>query len=255
MRDLKSTIPAIMMPHLAAVTTILIAALGTAAPSALAGSFQINPIRVDLGATAASQVLTVRNDGAEALVVQMSVQAWTQENDQDVYRPTQDVLVTPPIARIAPGAEQVIRVGLRRPTDPARQGTFRLFVNEVPGAPASGFTGLQVALRVSLPVFVAASGPARRDVAWTLSRDTDGGLSLTLENRGNVHVQVLDLTLSAPGPGQPIARQSQVTYVLAGQRRTFAFPLEVPLPADASSLRLSALTDGGSVDAELPLAR
>jgi fimbrial chaperone protein len=234
MRDLKSTIPAIMMPHLAAVTTILIAALGTAAPSALAGSFQINPIRVDLGATAASQVLTVRND---------------------VYRPTQDVLVTPPIARIAPGAEQVIRVGLRRPTDPARQGTFRLFVNEVPGAPASGFTGLQVALRVSLPVFVAASGPARRDVAWTLSRDTDGGLSLTLENRGNVHVQVLDLTLSAPGPGQPIARQSQVTYVLAGQRRTFAFPLEVPLPADASSLRLSALTDGGSVDAELPLAR
>jgi fimbrial chaperone protein len=255
MRDLKPTMPAIMMPRLAVATVLLIAELGLAAPRALAGSFQINPIRVDLGAAVASQALTVRNDGPDTLVVQMSVQAWTQENEQDVYRPTQDVLVTPPLAQIAPGAEQVIRVGLRSRPDPARQGTFRLFVNEVPGAPASGFTGLQVALRVSLPVFVAASGPARRDVPWTLSRDTDGGLSLAVENRGNVHVQLLDLTLFATGRDEPVARQSQLAYVLAGQKRTFAFPLEGPLPAGASSLRLSALTDGGSVDAVLPLVR
>lgn len=247
--------PASMNARLVCGFVALCALVAAPLSAALAGSFQVNPIRVDLSAALTSQTLTVRNDGSDTLVVQMSVQAWTQEDGQDVHRPTQDALVTPPIAQIAPGGEQVIRVGLRRPPDPTKQSTYRLFVQEVPAAPTATTTGLQVALRVSLPIFVAAAGPVKRDVAWSATRGADGTLRLTVENRGNVHAQILDLALHAPGREDPIARQAQVAYVLAGQRRTFPMPLEVPLPADVTSLRLAGHTDAGPADAVLPLAR
>lgn len=243
-----------MLRHLV-LAALALAAFACLPSPAAAGAFQVNPIRVDLGPGIASQSLVVRNDGTEALVVQMSVQAWSQEDGQDVYRPTQDALVTPPVAQIAPGAEQVIRVGLRRPPDPTRQGTYRLFVQEVPGAPAPGVTGLQVALRVSLPVFVAAQAPARRDLHWSVARGAVGELALTVENRGNVHAQILDVELHASGREAALARQAHVAYVLAGQRRTFAMPLEGPLAPDVASLKLAAYTDAGPADAVLPLPR
>jgi fimbrial chaperone protein len=233
---------------------LAVAVYALAVACAFGGSFQVNPIRVDLGPGQSSQALVVRNDGAQPLVVQMSVQAWSQVDGRDAYAPTQDALVTPPIAQIAPGAEQVIRVGLRRAPDPSRQGTFRLFVQEVPGTPTAGFSGLQVALRVAIPVFVAGAGAVARDVAWSVQRDEEG-LALTLENRGNVHVQLLDVALALPGHGSPLARQSQVAYVLAGQRRTFAVPLGAPLPSDVAALHLTALSDAGPADVVLPLPR
>ena len=62
--------------------------------------------------------------------------------------------MSPPIATIAPDKEQIIRVGLRRAPDKERELSYRLFLQEVPAPPKPGFQGLQVALRVGLPVFV-----------------------------------------------------------------------------------------------------
>lgn len=239
--------------HAKTLCAALVVAASLLAAPARAGSFQINPIRVDLGPGQASQTLVVRNDGSEPLVVQSSVQAWTQEDGQDVHAPTSEALVTPPIAQIAPGGEQVLRVGLRRAPDATRQLTYRLFVQEVPGPPAANVTGLQVALRVSLPVFVAPVAAARRDVAWSVARGGAGEVALIVENRGNVHVQVLDLALHAPGGEAPLARQAHVAYVLAGQKRRFALPLEAPLAAEVDALRLVAHTDAGPANALLPL--
>src|SRR5215472_10970117 len=53
--------------------------------TAEAGSFQVNPIRVDLGKGASTAAITVRNDGDAPVVVQASVMAWTQSDGQDAY--------------------------------------------------------------------------------------------------------------------------------------------------------------------------
>ena len=120
-----------------------------------AGSFQVNPIRVDLTPKAQTTALSVRNTGTEPVVVQVSVEAWAQDEGKDVYSPTREIIATPPVLTIPPDQERVVRIGLRRAPDKGRELSYRLFLQEVPPPPQPGFQGIVVALRVGLPVFVA----------------------------------------------------------------------------------------------------
>ena len=51
-----------------------------------AGSFQVNPIRVDMSARVTTAALTIRNDGDEPVVIQLSVLAWSQESRRGQVR-------------------------------------------------------------------------------------------------------------------------------------------------------------------------
>ncbi len=108
----------------------LVVALCLVIGEAGAGSFQVNPIRVEMSKGATSAAITVRNDGNEPIVVQSSVVGWSQDKGQDVYAPTNEALVTPPIMTVPPGGEQIVRVGLRRAVDPQRELTYRLYLQE-----------------------------------------------------------------------------------------------------------------------------
>jgi fimbrial chaperone protein len=236
----------------AALAVLLVALEGH---PALAGSFQVNPIRVELDSRSTTQSLVIRNDAAEPLVVQLSLNAWQQADGSDVYTPTHEAIVTPPIAHVPPGGEQVVRVGLRRAPDPSRQLSYRLFVQEVAAPAAAGFAGLQVALRVGIPVFVAPQSAVKRELAWVASREGDGSLRLGVENRGNVHVQLVELVVRAPDHDEPIAHQQQLAYVLAGQSCVFVLPASWPSQALPGAVRVSAFGDAGDLDVTLPLAR
>jgi fimbrial chaperone protein len=124
----------------------------------------------------------------------------------------------------------------------------------LPPPPAPGFRGLQVALRIGLPVFVQPQqGKAAPIMAWAAVRAPDGNLKLTLRNQGNAHVQVSDFALYAPGSDKLIAREASSTYVLAGQTRVWLLKTDLTQNISGGSLRLKAYTDAGDVDAELPL--
>jgi fimbrial chaperone protein len=146
-------------------------------------------------------------------------------------------------------------VGLRRAPDASRQLAFRLFVQEVAAPAAAGFAGLQVALRVGVPVFVAPQASVKRELGWVASRDADGSLRLAVENRGNVHVQLVELVARTPDGDEPIARQQQLAYVLAGQQRVFVLPAKWPAHAWPGQVRVSAFGDAGDLDVTVPLAR
>jgi fimbrial chaperone protein len=220
-----------------------------------AGSFQVNPIRVDMSARVTAAALTIRNDGDEPVVVQLSVLAWTQESGEDKYSTTNEALVTPPIATIAAGAQQIVRVGLRRPPDPRRELAFRLFVQEVPPPPKPDFNGLQVALRVSLPVFVAPLAPSTRQLAWAAKIEPDGAIRLTVRNEGNTHVQISDLELRPADDEVPVAHEAGLAYALAGQSREWLLRNLNARSRAATELRLKAVTDAGEIDSVVKLER
>jgi len=230
-------------------------ALSLAAAEVPAGSFQVNPIRVDMTKGATTAAITVRNDGDDAIVVQSSVVAWTQDNGQEVYTPTTEALVTPPIMTVPPGGEQIVRVGLRRGPDAQRELAYRLYLQEVPPPPKPGFTGLQVALRVGLPVFVAPAAPGIRRLEWSAQIGPDGAIRLAAQNTGNAHVQVTDFELGLPGPGGPIAHESTLAYVLAGQRRLWTLPAPPDRVKSVSEFRLKAYTDAGEIDTAVKVER
>jgi fimbrial chaperone protein len=233
----------------------IVLALSLVAAEVPAGSFQVNPIRVDMTKGATTAAITVRNDGEDAIVVQSSVVKWTQDNGQEVYTPTTEALVTPPIMTVPPGGEQIVRVGLRRGPDPQRELAYRLYLQEVPPPPKPGFTGLQVALRVGLPVFVAPATPGIRRLEWSAQIGQDGAIRLAAQNTGNAHVQVTDFELGLPGAGEPIAHESTLAYVLAGQRRQWTLPAPPDRVKSVNEFRLKAYTDAGEIDTAVKVER
>lgn len=219
------------------------------AQAALAGTFQVSPIRVVLGDAQPVQSLTIHNSGAQPAVVQLKVQHWTQQAGEEVLADTSDILATPPIVTVPPGESRVLRVGLRQRPDPAIEGSYRLLLQEVPPPPGEGFQGLQVALRLSVPVFVTPAEPRPLDLHWQAVPAGDG-LQLSLENRGNVHVQVVSLQLEGTDGAALLEPNSVSGYVLPGQARRWQLDTTVPVPA-GSRLNLRARTDAGEVSTEI----
>jgi fimbrial chaperone protein len=221
--------------------------------SAWAGSFQVNPIRVDLTPRVQTTALAVKNTGDESVVVQVSVEGWSQDSGKDVYAPTKDVIATPPVMTIPPNEERIVRVGMRRAADRTKELSYRLFLQEVPPPPKPGFQGLVVALRIGLPVFVApVQGQAAPRITWKAARLPDNKLEITATNDGTAHLQVADISVLSPEGGNTLATHSGLTYVLPDQRRNWALPLTAPL--GASRIRVKAVTDAGTLDADVELA-
>jgi fimbrial chaperone protein len=224
--------------------------LGLAAASAAAGSFSVAPTRVEFDAQKRTAVITVRNADAAPLTVQASMVGWVQEQGEDRYAPTADLLATPPVFTVPPNGEQIIRVALRRAPAGNRELPYRIFFQEVPQAAKPAANTLNIALRVGVPVFVRAGcEEALPALRWTVSR-TGGDLQLTAENQGCMHVQVTGMRVQfGDGAFAPV---SAVKYVLPGGR--MAWTVTPPRDADVSRLRIEGDSDRGEFHATAVLA-
>lgn len=233
----------------------LLAAAAAAPLCALAGSFEVNPIRVELNAATRSVALTVKNSGTSAVVVQASVSAWSQQDGKDVLTPTNEVLISPPVMTIQPDKEQIVRVGLRRAPDAQRELSYRIFLQEVPPPPQPGFQGLVVALRVGLPIFVQPrGGPAKANLVWNAELRENQTIRMKVENQGTGHIQISTLELFSAGGGEPVADHSGLAYVLPGQSREWDMKLRDQRVKKGDNLRMKVSTDAGSIDAQIDLA-
>jgi fimbrial chaperone protein len=228
--------------------------LGAMAHGAVAGSFEVNPIRIDLSPATRSVALTVRNSGSDAVVVQISVMAWSQDGGKDVLTPTNEIIVSPPIATLAPEGEQIVRVGLRRAADAQRELSYRIFLEEVPPPPKPGFQGLVVALRVGLPIFVQPrQGQAKATLVWNAELRGDDSIRLKVENQGTGHIQFETMEFFRRGEKEAIAERSGVAYVLPGQAREWDLKLRHAGVKKGERLRMKVSTDAGIIDAEIDL--
>ena len=144
---------------------LMLAAAGTAA----AGNFSVAPVRIELQGAQRTAVVTVHNNDDAPLLIQVSTLAWSQPEGDDKYEATHDLLATPPVFTLPAKGEQIVRVALRRDPDATRELDYRLLLAEVPQSTDKDFTGLRVALHLSLPVFVKAVAPATAELHWARS--------------------------------------------------------------------------------------
>lgn len=216
---------------------------------AAGANFGISPLRAELSPAQRTAALTLRNQGDDAVVVQVQAVSWSQVDGKDVYEPTTELIVTPPIFTVQQGAEQVVRVGLRRAADAQRELSYRIYLQEVPGPPKPGVPGVQMALRIGLPVFVAPAAPAKPELQWRIETAPQGGLRVSAHNAGNMHVQVVDFQLRAPGAEKPVADSEASTYLLAGQRRQWLLKTNAAVTTDR--LQIKARTDSGEIQADV----
>lgn len=123
---------------------LLLAAL---AGPAGAASLSVAPTRVELGPDARSGTVTLQNDAAVAVTLQVQTFAWPRSTASADLEPTRELLAVPPVFSLAPKAKQIIRVALRGPAAGPGEQAYRLLITEVPEQREGPGAGVQFALR------------------------------------------------------------------------------------------------------------
>lgn len=222
--------------------------------SAAEGSLQISPLRLEFDKAGATSIITVKNRKDKPALIQLEALSWTQQDGQDIQQLTSDILATPPVFTIVPDGEQIIRVGLRKPPDPQRQLTYRLYIREVPDMsnPEPPAGTVRVMIGFSLPVFVKPLAKLVRKTQWKAKADSGKTLQVSLENQGNGHLQIRRFIVTGSND-RPVAEMRQMTYVLQQQQKSWSLPVAQPI--GETVLQLIADTDDGELRAELLVER
>lgn len=197
----------------------------SASPSAQAADFSINPTRINLDSTKAVDTLTLVSNEDREVSFQVSLLKWTQdEKGEWVETPSSDLVVYPALMKMPAKGRGLVRVGAKSKAPLATEGTYRLILQELPGAPVSDGTAVRLLTRVSLPVFLAPTTPT---VNLTLQAEKfSKGARLTVLNAGNVHLspqstQVEFLDAEGNVVGEPVVAAPGPAYVLGGARNSW----------------------------------
>ena len=202
--------------------TITLTVLVALVPSiALAGVFSISPVRIYMVAKDRAVAVTVNNEDDEPIVLQADVYTWKQKpGGEDSLTLTEDIILSPPIVKLAPRSRQVLRLATLSARPTTEQLTYRLIVREVPEAiPAEKTLQLQLALAFSLPVFITPPG-AKRQLDCVLERVTPDTVRANCENTGNAYAQPREFTLTNAG-GDKLATRDTGGYILPTIKRSF----------------------------------
>src|SRR5690242_12258323 len=97
-----------------------------------AGSYTVMPIRIELSARRLQTTVEVANRGDEATTIQAHIVSWSAAGVEELLSDNDDILLNPPIFTLAPGRQQFVRLGLRRPKPSEVEITYRLILEEVP---------------------------------------------------------------------------------------------------------------------------
>jgi fimbrial chaperone protein len=221
--------------------------LGAAAPAARAGNFSVSPLRVEMKGSHRLEVLTISNSDDVPLTIQVELKNWSQQGGEDQLDDTKDLLVTPPIFKMAPHGQQVVRIALRRDADPMRELDYRVLLTEIPPPPAKDFSGMQVALQLSLPIFVAPPVFEHVEMNWSAQWQADGSVLITANNSGNAHTRVTDFDVQF-GSVERTAHVAVTRYVLAHSSISWTVKPPEGTPVH-SALKVQGASDRGDFSA------
>lgn len=187
----------------------------------LAGQFSVSPVRIFVAAKDRTTAVTVINESDVELVMQADIFQWKQTSTgQEDLTLTEDMIVAPPIIKLAPRARQIIRLAMLKAVPLDQQLTYRLIVREIPEArPPEPGVQLQISVAFSMPIFISPPG-VKRQLVCAPQRAAPDTVSVTCENKGNAYAFVSELKLSNAS-GDSITTSTAVGYVLPGIKRSF----------------------------------
>jgi len=170
--------------------------------------------------------------------------------EDEVYGPAVDAGFSPPLFRLEPHASQAVRIVAKVPPGLVER-SYRLIVDQLPLATAPG--QLQLPVRMVLPVFVEPAAGVSRTPAleWHAHQDaTTNRVTIIVQNRGAVHVRLVELT-AQNGTKSTVIAPGLAGYALAGQAREWNYKAEAGL----TTLTITARDGAKLIRMTVPVTR
>jgi fimbrial chaperone protein len=215
-----------------------------------AQSLSVLPVNIFFPAGQKAATLTITNQGKSETAVQIRAYGWNQQdgNDQQLTG-TDAVMMSPPLATIAPGASQVVRLILRQ-TPQDREATYRILVDQIPPPAEPGI--IHIVLRLSIPVFAMPAARALPHLRFHTESEGDK-LFLVGSNDGLAHELIRDIVLTTSDGRQLKEDPNTSPYILAGVTRRWPIAAQGSLPLPSEALRLTAHSNAGAIDEQVHL--
>jgi fimbrial chaperone protein len=217
-------------------------------PVACAGSLQVAPVSIEMKAPAGASILMLHNSGKAVVKAQIRVFRWSQTGGQEKLEPATDMVASPPMAAVVPGKDSTIRLVRMAKTPVMAEETYRIIVDELPDPARQKTSGLDLAFRYSIPVFVMPQQAGKPDLSWSVET-RNGATLITAVNAGDRRIRIADLmAVTAKGKQVPIAN-GLAGYVLARSSMSWVAPGSVQASGNAPVL-ITAHGDQGAIHAE-----
>ncbi|MBO1114633.1 fimbrial biogenesis chaperone [Bordetella petrii] len=225
-------------------------ALGLAAHGGAQAAIHVQATRVVYNGKAASASVAISNKSTMPYMVQ----TWLDTGDSTAMPENLPMAITPPLMRLGPGEEALVRTiyaGQGLPAD--RESLFWINIQEIPPS-SDAANALQVAIRTRIKLFYrppqlkTTLDEAARALQWRIS-----GQALQVTNPGPLHITFAHIQGRDAGGG---AKNIDADMIAPGQ--TLTVPLrQLNLAGGASSLRFGYINDYGGVSevADAPLRR
>lgn len=233
-----------------ACALVAICITGMSGLAARAQSLAVLPVNIFLAPGQNATSLTVTNRGDKETSIQIRSFLWNQKGDDDDLAPSSDIVLSPPLATIAPGASQLVRLILRKPPQ-FGESTFRILIDQIPPPAEPGV--VHVVLRLSIPVFALPSKRTTADVQFHLERDGDK-LFLVGVNNGLRHEALRDIVLNTMDGHEMKTGQGVSPYILPGVTRRWPISAQGSLLPQDGKLRLTLHADSGVIEREVRFA-
>lgn len=230
---------------LAAILVVLLTGL-----AARAQALAVLPVNLLLSPGQRATTLTVTNQGTSETAIQIRAYTWSQKDGNDQLAATDVVVVSPPLATIAAGATQVVRLILRQPPQ-GLEATYRILIDQIPPPAEAGV--VHVVLRLSIPIFAQPTTRAVAHVQFHTERDA-GQLYLVGVNDGLRHEVIRDIALSTTAGGKLKVDAGASPYILAGATRRWHITAQDSLPLPNEFLKLTAHGDSGVIEQQVTVA-
>lgn len=190
---------------------------------AAAANLEVSPVQLSLSPIERIGVLKLTNHSDEESVLQLELVSWQQQDGKDIYKPSQDILVTPPLFKLPAHQTQVIRFALRRPILSSVQQAYRLHIKEIyRSKPKSTQLGqrLYFLMHLSLPLLVQPTHIIKQYI-WSKQRVDPRHVKLTVYNEGNVALSIQQWQLLDKQSYLTTKKQSTFAYVFPRQSHSW----------------------------------
>ena len=199
-----------------------------------AASLGVWPINPRIDAPASATMVWVRNNsGTDDIVLQARVLKWSQTDNKEQYDDQDDLVVSPPLITVKPGAQQIFRVVNRKGViaSEADEKSFRLIIDEIPVEGKQNQGPLNFQMRYSLPLFVGIPAAYTDKNAGHRLRAMAEGLryrlihqpqpAIEITNVGSFNARLSRVRIDVKGASPIVVSEGLLGYVLVGATKSW----------------------------------